>query len=824
MLSVPKCTNAFNETFFKNINGTAFKAVSSAAYFDSHFQADFSQPDTLFLVIGTDSGLLPDYIKKIAPESRIIWIEHPEVLKHLPNTPKNCWSNFNVSELEYIRTQSPDYLEVALIPSLAIQEKTAEAEYLAFYAQIQSQFGFWLTNLHRKANHTFFFHRFLTNLADCIHPVKKLQNTLNGMNAVVLGGGPSLDKALPWLKQHQQDILIFAAGRISKRLLQEKIQPDFITTIDPNEVIYDNSKEMVQFSNDSVLLHTNYSYPPLLTDWQGVKAYTEKFVPWEERNDQTNLMVEGPTVTNSMVGLAHAFGCENVFLLGVDFCYAADGQTHESQSIDSQSGQLSHQSDQTLLTYDGRKALTNSVFADAHRQLSRYVAQLPPHLTLFNTSQSAAVITGVEPLTLEEITLNTAEKQPILNQIKAELQTDDVTLQNHFQAVKHALTPIRKSLVEIQKHAKTALKTVSQMQKQPGLVDKSLQKINKIRLKIYGDDLTLAIIEHLVDGQKAEKAIFVEPADYQHDPQQLVQLLQRQFQTFSKLTTELIGQFDEALKQVQIRQAELKPHNLKKLAQHWQAHREEGRFLTWLAYHQLTLESLPEAEQKIGKQLLEQFEARTQTTDAAKLKKKLAFLQENTLDHLGLVVRLFDSQDAAGLEQLIQRLSSQLKSAPDQTKTNQADASLNDTLRLAQGFYHELNHRLDEACQCYTQLQDKRHLELGLLQIVQIGYQQNDPQTALNALEVLTHLKDDYLPSYAEAMEAQGQIEEALVIYQAAFHLGGQKLEVLLRLIQKLIQYDYLKEANALIDQGLKLFPDQTELTRLKDQLISSKS
>ncbi|KUJ75490.1 hypothetical protein AVO42_09220 [Thiomicrospira sp. XS5] len=758
MLSLQTVTNKFHETYFKNINGDACQAVDSVTYFESHFYPDLSEPNTLYLIAGTDSGRLPDYIKQYAPKSQIIWIEHPDVSDQLSEVPSPCWPNFDAKALEHTLVESPNIQDIILVPCVAIAEKTAEAAYLSFYSHVQTEFSRWFNAWKRQRNQSFFFHRFLTNMADCVHPVHVLFNHLKGQNAVVLGGGPSLDAVLPWLKAHQKNVIIFAAGRISRRLLSENIQPDFITTIDPNEVIYDNSKEMVHFSNSAILLHTNYSYPPLITDWQGAKAYTEKFVPWEEPNDETNLMVEGPTVTNSMIQLAHALGCPNVYLLGVDFCYSADGKTHESQSIDSQFGQIAHDSSLTLETYSGQRALTNPIFAEAHHQLGLYMNKLPEPCKVFNTSYSAAKIDGIACLSVEQIQLNVKPKQPYIERIKMRLLENDHALKTHFQSVRQALTPVRKSLVEIQKNAQAALKSASQIEKQPGLLDKTLPKIDKLRLKIYREDLTLAILDYVTAGTKAQKEIFLEPADFQNDSAKMLEVLACQMTTFIDLTRRLIGQFDEALKQVQVRQKELKGGSLKALADHWIQHTEEGRFLNWLSTHQLTIDDLNTQEQVLGQQLLDRFERRTQSEDASKLRQKLTKLQETAPDNVTLAANLFDAQDTEGLNKLIERLQKQTRDMAQ--GSGEAISDNQETLCLAQGYLSELNGEIEAACTYYTQLTHNRHLELGLLQIVSIAYQQEDGTTVLNALEVLSHLKDAYLPVYNQALETQGKMEQ----------------------------------------------------------------
>ncbi len=91
----------------------------------------------------------------------------------------------------------------------------------------------------------------LKSLSSNSTPVSKIENALNGTTAVIMGGGPSLDDSIDWIKTNQDQLVIFAAARIANRLKKEGIQPDFFVTVDPHAVSYDNSKPMLQFGGSA---------------------------------------------------------------------------------------------------------------------------------------------------------------------------------------------------------------------------------------------------------------------------------------------------------------------------------------------------------------------------------------------------------------------------------------------------------------------------------------------------------------------------------------------------------------------------------------------
>jgi hypothetical protein len=78
-------TNIFGERFLYHINRDSFSKISASAIFDAEFKAKIFDEDSLYIIIGTDSGLLPQYIQNqgIPIGTRYLFIEIPEVLQQL---------------------------------------------------------------------------------------------------------------------------------------------------------------------------------------------------------------------------------------------------------------------------------------------------------------------------------------------------------------------------------------------------------------------------------------------------------------------------------------------------------------------------------------------------------------------------------------------------------------------------------------------------------------------------------------------------------------------------------------------------------------------
>jgi hypothetical protein len=81
----PVKTNIFGERFLYNVNRDSFSKVSAKVIIDNEFGKKLFNEDSLFIIIGTDSGLLPKYIREhgIPSGTRYLFIEPVEILEQL---------------------------------------------------------------------------------------------------------------------------------------------------------------------------------------------------------------------------------------------------------------------------------------------------------------------------------------------------------------------------------------------------------------------------------------------------------------------------------------------------------------------------------------------------------------------------------------------------------------------------------------------------------------------------------------------------------------------------------------------------------------------
>ncbi|NPA72022.1 MAG: motility associated factor glycosyltransferase family protein, partial [Gammaproteobacteria bacterium] len=375
--------------------------------------------DKLFVVLGSDSGLILDYLSQISTSGqRFVVIDYPEVIEHIKNSRAEILSDsehfrielfsFEVFEFEQLYVEYQDY---AIRNAIFLLSALVTLEAKGRYASIQKQYKelFSHFQIDRVDNHDFThaFDQQLESVCDRPTPLSSIKQQLKGdVPGILLGGGPSLDLIIPWIKENQAKIWIFAASRICKRLQKEGITPDFIGVFDGQPLILEYSKEMYGFEKNSILITGEHPYRPLIRQWSGLKVYSRRRFPWA-KGGEDNFISDGPTVTNALFGIAHYLGVSTLYLGGVDFCFSLDGACHESGSIE-RSNQQSDSAETTAINYRGEKVGTNIQLYDARNLFEAQFQRLHAgdrSLKAYNLNEGAAKIEGIGVQSIEEIVL-----------------------------------------------------------------------------------------------------------------------------------------------------------------------------------------------------------------------------------------------------------------------------------------------------------------------------------------------------------------------------------------------------------------------------------
>ncbi len=245
-----------------------------------------------------------------------------------------------------------------------------------------------------------------------------LQGALRGRPAVVVGAGPSLDQAIPLLRDVAGHVTIIVAFKALRAVVAGGISPDFVVCLDPKQKV--RHLEGVDLSRVGCFVIEAACEDETLS-----VAASSPLVPFVASDLTAELVRELKLIEVPLVGTAgsavHAaiqlgliLGCEHIYLAGTDFGFpqdrlyatgagtgdrfvvSADGKSYSRQPLDShfRAGGLVQ-----VAANDGsvvRASLEMIKFREwVERVIAQQAAASEP-VRFYNLARQGAVIAGAE--------------------------------------------------------------------------------------------------------------------------------------------------------------------------------------------------------------------------------------------------------------------------------------------------------------------------------------------------------------------------------------------------------------------------------------------
>ncbi|MCF6179644.1 MAG: DUF115 domain-containing protein, partial [Geopsychrobacter sp.] len=335
--------NRFGDLCLIALDTGRFDASGSEAFYHNAYGTELFQPETLYLFVGSDSGLLPKFIKQqgVPEQSKYLFFEPPEIYEQVIDlfSSENSGSTIQIkSSAELIETLAEPDLSpyIHADKNLFFDSVSAtEAKYLPYKELSSVVQKEWIDRIWRTkvaANQKDFIEKQLENLGENQISSLCLKGAFKGLTAVILAGGPSLDEALPWVKQNRDKLVVLAISRVCRRLREVGLVPDIVFSVDPRPINYENSVDLFLFRKTTLFVHAHHVSPQLLGQWRGRSVYSGPRFPWPTPLNEETLSLANPTVTNTALVSAVGMGFERVILAGVDLCFSDEGYTHAQGS------------------------------------------------------------------------------------------------------------------------------------------------------------------------------------------------------------------------------------------------------------------------------------------------------------------------------------------------------------------------------------------------------------------------------------------------------------------------------------------------------------
>jgi len=815
-------TTRFGDDVIYEVNRTTFDAVDSGTLYRKQYGDLFTRPDTLFVVLGTDSGLLMQWIarEQRAPGSRFVFIELPELLGPVRqrygemaeeagfalSTAKE-WLDLS----ENLRFSDYAYLgNFKLVSSLAVRDANLHG-YSLLESEVATQAGDFKRDIELQLGSYAFIRRQIENIADNLLPATLLENSQSGRTAVILGGGPSLDVILPWVERHREQVTVIAVSRIAKRLLSSSVQPDIVVSIDPHPVSFDVSKEALQFPNRPLLVCSNHVSPLLLGQWPGPSVYRGDRFPWPSNEDKENLFNAGPTVTNQAIAMAVDMGFARVILGGVDLCFSPQGFTHASGSNEHHAGPRLGQIGRQVETYSGRLADTDPPFAQAIEVMGKQAgAALERGLTLVNPFPDAAKVDHIKHIPLSELEVPDAPANGATQDIHILLERQTRLREKALASGRRELLRARGQLRQIRNLCTEALECNEHLFGRGGKQAdfRYKKRMDRIERKL---DREYAKLTPLVKQIAAAGFLSLLRPDENHEwsDEEIHAWGKRYYEMYSGAVDELDQLTATSIERIASRQEELRDQpDLDRLLHQWRQDENPGRAVAYACQHpEVIAQARPEVRSAFGG-MAQQFDTVLSENDTAQARS----LQQayNLTRVRGKLSILFRQQEHEELAQLAANL---------QEKTSDEARELT---ALALGYTAELEQRPDEAMGLYQSIVDlaaeqfqsnstqaaNPRLEDALRRMCYISLEQQDIQTALMILDALVLVSPVYQPQYAEALRMAGQLQQAVDVYTDYLHKVPSDLATMLKLGQLLQNAGAMQAARESYNYVLSQSPD----------------
>ena len=754
-------SNAFGEHYLFGINRNLFQDSDASSVFRSYFGDNLFEEDTFYVIAGTDSGLLYQFMKAqgLPKGSRYLFVELPQILALM--------EGLDGSQAELAVTTGENWLDQAKdmgVENYAVQERLVllrslgvvhghYSQYPPFWRQLKSEFELFIFDQRVMLSSRPFVICQIENLTENQIPAICLDGAFTGKTAVVLAGGPSLDDLLPWVRQHRRNLLVIAVSRISRSLIEAGIQPDISVSVDPTAFNLNVCKDMLEFQNGTLLVNNYHLSPNLLASWGGQKVFVGVRYPWSTPLEPENIPpVEGTTVTNTALDIAVKSGVGQIILGGADFCFNQEGYTHAKGTAEHAMGARLQLGDQQVETNSGMKADTQNGYLHSAMSIDLQAqnARMQGCRTI-NPATGAMRLPHVEHIALEDIQIESLS-QPARDILASTVPFNDKN--TRIRLYKEELHEVDRVLSELRSIKELSSKALSYNHKLFATGERGAGFHNKAKMDR---------IEEQLDGKYADTATFVKrfgvrrfvPILRFHDlrDEGIEENSRLYFQAFLDTSNELIDILRLARARITSSLEEEKEQpNMQSLLDQWRRDQLPGRAIQWARRHESSVNQLTHAQQQVLSAFQDTFDDTVEELGRSYIKN---IEQKGDMDSVaGRAREYFLCSDLEGLERLLAGLQAH--------RDQQQVAHI---IPLINGYVAELENEPEMAIAAFQSISEgPTHID-ALMRLFELHTKAKNWCPALEVLKTLSNISSTYSPMYADMLHATGDVDTAVEIY-----------------------------------------------------------
>ena len=774
--------NQWGERYIDSVNRDAFAGLPSSDYFDRYLELQFTQDDTLYIIVGSDSGLLVRHVltMPLGRGSTIAFVEPdelyeiiaPELGSQLCGDSKqqsgnhtqriSLHSQSNWQDQLFAEDQQKWFLggQVCILQSRACQLDYNQI-YLPFLREVSAATEETRSDAVNRLGSKVFIATQIQNAADNVYPLCINPEFGKGKTAIILGGSPSLDRFIDWITDNRERLFIIAVSRLCGKLSSLSLMPDILISIDPFSFSYDVCKHGVLWK-DVPLLNGYHVVPKLLQEWQGPKLYLGHRLPWQsEHNSPNAISAGGPTVSHTAAVVASQLGFSQILLCGVDLCYTSNLNTHTSDTPEALFQKLPSLCDAQVETYSGRMAGTSSGLLHTCKSMETIGQAINEYAdVLFNISEDAARLDSIRYLNVQDVLL--PDEKPDFSTLVRTLSDSDCLkdLQSLSQQLHHAKKGFRlinkackKARLHIDAIYHTKHTGKSQLDSDGlNLLDKKMER----QAKIYFDAIR--------NYASTDFYMLRKPSGFNDmNPEEMEAWITEYYSIISTSSKEFLKLIGNLEHRISIRQHELSSMpDINYLLDAWENDHSQGRVLSFVD------KLRPIANDQENKRLETATNNFTQFVSEANTKavKQLKGFNEDIGNCMRSLIFLFNNNSIEELNSICRNLQA-ASGWPYEalylfTKGLSEEANHQNTLAL--GSYN----CVIECCTTRLETTDdslpamQRLLEESLVRITQITLNAGDYVSACTTLGTLCEMCPQYILSYANLLNLTGNSPAAI--------------------------------------------------------------
>ncbi|MET0014638.1 MAG: 6-hydroxymethylpterin diphosphokinase MptE-like protein [Sedimenticola sp.] len=760
----PFVINGFGDRFLYSVNRGDFEARGANAVFNENYQTSLFQEKKLYIVIGSDSGLLPEYIKdKGLPRgSKYIFVECADVISAVPGSL--------LADDKRLKFSSIDDLESILITLgdlgaehyfysdnvEVLQSVGARSGHRPEYRDFSGRVAMILSRFHTRViqgfSNSLHLQKEIENCPDTAVSAEFLEDLFTGKTAVILAAGPSLENDISWVKENRDNLVVIAITRICERLSEIGLKPDIIVGADPVIEGFEIGKGAFLFP-DVLLAHTAYMHPTLTGQWPGMRAALTPRVPWNSKlNDYTSLYDVGTTVTNIAINLAGWLGVERIILLGVDFCHSPEGHSHSKGNPERSKPPVINPDIVELPTNDGSIGYGIQDYAWSAEALAIQAGNWRSRgVSIVNPAPKAVKIPDVDFCSLAELQLSPLDEaaSSVLTRVYPQVDVEE-----YEERVIKEFERVSSLVKKTKSKAEKGLAILERHQDGSKLAQSEFDLISKTRKSFQEVPEAATIVTLFWDD------FLSVPEAYEGSDDSLESAIAAQIEYFkafivsSKKMENFIGAI---IDKARVRIEECLPEpDFQRLIKQWMLDDQHARAKMWLENNPTSIDKIDREVKAKLDELVNSFESAL-ASDVFYYTAKLQ--KGNDLDNVfQRVSTLFNTKNIDGFEYLLRILNEypEEEAAPYIAYTAGMLAEVRQDVHSAMQHYHAVLEYLDSPV-----------LERALKRLAALCLEQGDFENAIICFESLAALSVEYVPQYGELLGALGQYENAVAVYEA---------------------------------------------------------